>query len=173
MPALLARRGVHPLRVQLVVHRVGADLPGVQRLPHRAEALVVLIAALAAWPVACGKRGRLIQEEQLGVAPGLHERRPPAALELQAARDPAAHAPAAADLALGVVDDPAVGVDQTARGVGEDLLLRGGAVAQGHRVHASPGGPLPGPGRAPAPGPWSPRYAPRVVAAPAPRAGRR
>src|SRR5207244_12987565 len=73
------RAAVESLGVQPRVDRVRALLARIQRLPERDEAVVVLAAALGARAVAGRERRRLIEEEELGVASGLHEPLPAAA----------------------------------------------------------------------------------------------
>ena len=96
---------------------------GAGRRPGRQERLIGGVPAFRARPVPGGQRDGLVEEEQFGIAAGPHDG-PPAAAELQHARQPAAdlvapdqgqvlvveHAPVA-------VHGPAVlGGDQLARG---------------------------------------------------------
>jgi hypothetical protein len=112
-----------PVQQLVDVVRRGFRGKGAGRRPGRPERLVGGVAAFCAGPVPGGQRDGLVEEEQFGVAAGPHEG-PPAAAELQRARQPAAdlvapdqgkvlvveHAPVA-------VHGPAVpGGDQLARG---------------------------------------------------------
>ena len=97
------------------------------------EADVVLAPALGARPVPGRERGRLVEEEQAGVAVRRH--RPAdavAAAELEAARDPALHLPVAPDPAIRVVQTPAVAVDEPTLGRRDQLPERRDAVLERH-----------------------------------------
>src|SRR5215218_11351455 len=98
------RAAVEAVVVQDAVHGVGAR---VVAGPCGLPAPVVLAAALRARAVACGQRGRLVEEEQLGVLARL-AKRALAALELDSARDPAPQLPGAAVLAVVGVQHAAV-----------------------------------------------------------------
>src|SRR5918996_2621278 len=102
--ALRARRGLEALAMELVVHRIRAAPLGVKRAPDLDEPVVVGAAAQRARTVARGERGRLVEEEQLREAAGLHQRRPVPAAELQLAGDPALDRESPPDAALGVVE---------------------------------------------------------------------
>jgi hypothetical protein len=117
--------------VQAQIDGVGAALAGVELRPQGAEPVVVGAAAQRARPVAGGEGGRLVEEEQLGEAPRLEQRRAAPVLEAQPARDPAPPGVAAPDAAIGVVQAAAVAVDQPASRVGDELGERSDAVAVG------------------------------------------
>ena len=106
--------------------------PGCSVAPQRDEAVVVLAPAQRARAVPGGHRGRLVEEEQLGEAARLQQRRALPAAEAQPAGDPAPAGVAAADLPGGVVQAAAVAVDQAARGVGDQLAERRDPVAPRH-----------------------------------------
>jgi hypothetical protein len=118
--------------VELFVDRVGARPAWVELPPDRAEAHVVFAAAERARSVTGRERGRLVQEEQLGEAPGLQERSAVPAAEPEPARDPALPVEAPADPAASVVQAPSVAVHESAPGLGDQLPERRDAVAQRH-----------------------------------------
>jgi hypothetical protein len=122
---------IDPLGVQPQVDRVRARLV-VQLPPERGEPHVVLPATLGARTVARGERGRLVEEEQLREAAGAHQRMAAAVLELEAARDPAAHLVAPHDPTRGVVQAPAIAVHEPTGRIGEEVSERGDAVLQRH-----------------------------------------
>jgi hypothetical protein len=70
--------------------------------------------------MAGGEGGRLVPEEELGVVAGAHELAP-AALELEAAVDPALHLVVAADVPVLVVEVAAVAEEVTAVGDRDQL----------------------------------------------------
>ena len=72
--AALSRLRIDSLSVQLLVHRVGSALARMELRPDRHEAVVVGAAAERARPVAGGEGCRLVEEEELGEAAGLHQR---------------------------------------------------------------------------------------------------
>src|SRR5439155_16130606 len=114
-PALTAGGGVDALGVQDAVDLIGSGRRArMQPQPDLAEADVVLAAAQRAWPMAGGECGRLVEEEELGETPRLHERRAVPAPEPQPAGDPAAAVEAPADAAGPVVQAAAIPVDQAA-----------------------------------------------------------
>jgi hypothetical protein len=83
--------------------------------------------------VAGGEGGGLVPEEELGVVAGLHEWAA-AALELEAAVDPALDGVVAADVALVVVEVAAVAEEVTAGGMGDELAEgRDAVLARGRR----------------------------------------
>src|SRR5262249_4583238 len=108
---------------------------GVVRAPEVGEAPIVLAAAERARPVPGGERRRLVEEEQLGEAARLQQRRPAPAAKLELARDPAPHGEAAADRAGRVVQAAAVAVDEPALGRLDQLAERRDAILTRH--HAS------------------------------------
>jgi hypothetical protein len=117
-------RGSNALSVQLCIDRVRADLAGVELAPDLGEANVVGATAERARAVPSGERRRLVEEEELGEATGLHERAAPPAAELEPAGDPALAVVAAADPTTLVVEAAAVSVDQPTRRVGDELAER-------------------------------------------------
>jgi hypothetical protein len=117
--------------VELSVDRVGPGGVRVHGAPKLNEPDVVLAAALCARPVSGRERGRFVEEEELGEPAGSHER-PAATLELETAGDPAFPVVGAADSSVAVVEATAVAVNETARGVGDQLAERGDAVLSRH-----------------------------------------
>ena len=79
-----------------------------------------------------GERGRLVEEEELREAAGLHQRRAVPAAEAQPAGDPAPAGMVAADAAVRVVQAAAVAVDEPARRRGDQLPQRGDAILTRH-----------------------------------------
>ena len=96
---LAAGVGIEPFAVELRVDRVGARLSRVDPAPDLDEPVVVLAPAERARPVAGGERGRLVQEEQLGEAAGLHQRFAVPSAEPEPTGDPPFAVVAAADRA--------------------------------------------------------------------------
>ena len=88
------------------------------------EARVVGAAAERARPVARCEGGRLVEEEELGELPRLHQRPAVPALELEPAGDPTARRLMPPDPALRVVQAAAVAVDEPARRMGDELAER-------------------------------------------------
>src|SRR5579859_5142387 len=139
---LAARR--YALAVQHGIDRVGAARPldaehRVAGKPGVDEAVVVAPAALGAWAVAGGERRRLVEEEQLGVAVGLHQLAS-AALELQQASDPAPPHPALQRQQLlvhRVKAAAAVAEQRAARRRLDDLAPRRYAILQRHATYSS------------------------------------
>src|SRR6185312_1076686 len=132
--AVGARLGVDALAVQAQIDRVGACLAVVQTGPDRAEAVVVLAPAERARAVAGGERRGLVDEEELGELARLHHRAALPALELEPAGDPAAHRPAAADVARGVVQAAAVPVDKPTGKRRDQLYERRDTIPEGHHA---------------------------------------
>src|SRR5829696_5731206 len=100
--------------------------------PELPEPDVVLTATQCARPVPGRERRRLVQEEQLGELPRLHQRLPVPAAELEPARDPASSSPAPPDPSLLVVQAATISVDLAARGISNQLAARSDAVAARH-----------------------------------------
>src|SRR5207248_796878 len=98
------------------------------------------LAPSARIPVPGGKRRRLVEEEELGVAARLQERAAPPAAELEPARDPAPAVVAPANRAPLVVQTAAVAVDETPPGRRHELAERRHPVLQRHRRHLSRAG---------------------------------
>ena len=98
--------------------------------PDLGEALVVRVAAQRAGPMACGERGHLVEEEELRELAGLEERAALPTAELEAAGDPAPAVEAPADASAGVVEAPAVPVDEPARRIGDELAEGCDAILQ-------------------------------------------
>ena len=122
-----------PLSVELLVHRVGADLAGVQVAPARREAHEVLAPAERAGAVPGGERRHLVEEEELGEAARLEQRPLMPVLELQPARDPALAVVAAPDPPGLVVQAALVAVDEPAPRIGDELAEGRHAVLERHR----------------------------------------
>ena len=97
-----------------------------------AEGVEPSAPALGTGAVPGGERRRLVEEEQFGVVPRRHHR-PLPPFELQQADDPPRQLPRAADLALPVVQAPAVAHEQPAVGDRDDLAPRGHPVLSRHR----------------------------------------
>ena len=116
--------------VQNRVHGIRAGAVAEGQRPGIAKAIVVRPAAFGAGPVPGGKRGGLIQEEQFGVAAGLHQGAT-AALEGQQAGDPAAALMRADNPAVRIVQAAAVAHQGAAGGVGNDLARGQDAVLAG------------------------------------------
>ena len=112
---------VSALLVELRVHRVGADLFGMELAPERAEANVVLAPAQRAGTVAGSEGGRLVEEEELREPPRLQQRLPMPAAELEPARDPALAVVCPTDSTGGIVQAAAVAVHEAARRIGDQL----------------------------------------------------
>ena len=132
MVALRPRLGIDALGVESCVHRVRADLAGMELAPDVREADVVLTAAERARAVPRGERRRLVEEEELGEAAGLEEGGAPPAAELEPACDPALAVVSPPYPASLVVQAAAISVHETARGVGDQLARRGDAVSERH-----------------------------------------
>src|SRR5438876_6848081 len=101
--------------------------------PDRTQPPVVLAPAQRACAVAGGERRRVVEEEELGEAPGLEQRSAMPAAEPEPARDPPLPVVAAADASIVVVQAAAVAVDETARGIGNQVAQWCDAVLQRHR----------------------------------------
>ena len=128
-----ARHRIQALLVQLGVHRVSADLVGVEPAPDRREADVVLATAESAGPMSCRERSRLVEEEELREEPRLQERAARPAPVLEPAGDPAPCRIPAPNAAGGVVQAAPVPVDETPSGIGDQLAERRHAVLERHR----------------------------------------
>src|SRR5262249_34326788 len=122
-----------PLPVQARVDRVGPGLACVPLGPELAEAHVVLAPAERARPVAGGEGGRLVEEEQLGEAPRLEERRAAPGRKTHTDGCPPAPGVASADPAVAVVQTAAVAVDEPAGRVGDELREGRDPVTERHR----------------------------------------
>src|SRR5204862_6188390 len=83
---IAVRRGS---RAGALLVQTRVDLVRAARADEREEPVVVLAAAERARPVACGEGRRLVEKEQPGEAPGLQQRVPAPAAELEPAGDPA------------------------------------------------------------------------------------
>jgi len=73
MVQLAAGGRIDPFAVELGVDRVGTELTGVTLAPGLPEPLVVLAPAERTRAMPGGKRGRLVEEEELREATRLHE----------------------------------------------------------------------------------------------------
>ena len=99
-------------------------LPRVERPPRGVEGVGLRAPALPARPVPGGTRGRLVEEEQLGVPAGAHHRMARAPLEVQHAGDPALDLPALDEHALAVDQAATVAHQGAVRGIGIERLRR-------------------------------------------------
>ena len=127
-----------PLGMQRHVHlgRPGRCGPAARLGPQRRKALGIAAAALEAGAMAGGQRRRLVEEEQLGVAVGLHHRLAVPALELEHAGDPLPGGPAAGpERPVGQMEGAAaVAHHEAAVRRGDDLALGRDAVLERHRA---------------------------------------
>jgi hypothetical protein len=76
--------------------------------------------------------GRLVEEEELGVAPGLHQRMAPTPLEPEHAGDPALDLPAPDEVAVCAHETAAVPHHRASGRVGFEHAERRDAVLEGH-----------------------------------------
>ena len=129
----LARSSVDPLRVELSVDGLGSGLAWMQIGPETGQFGVVGAPALRAGPVPSREGGRIVKEEQLGVAAGGHKRRASPAPELELASDPPLDAIRPADPALLVMQAAAVAVDEPSGGSGNELTEWRNSVLSRHR----------------------------------------
>jgi len=122
-----------PLGMQRPVHIAGRRKVGRERFrPSRAEGQRVGPSAFEARPMAGGESGRLVQEEQFGIAARRHRLALPP-LEGQAADDPRLCRPAPpGQLPALVVKAAAVARPGAASRVGDDFAERRYAVLQRH-----------------------------------------
>ena len=123
-----------PLTVELLVDGVSSELPWVERAPKLAEPHVILAAAQGARAVSGSKRGRFVEEEQLSELPWLHEGLAVPTAELEPTRDPTPAVVAPTDPAQIIVETSAVAVDETARGMRDQLTARRDPVAERHLI---------------------------------------
>ena len=130
--SLSARDGVEALDMELAIDRVGAPLAGMQLFPDLGETDVVLATAQRARAMPRRERGRLIEEEQLGVPAGLHQGVAPPPSEPELAGHPTLAVVASADGATLVVEAATVPVDQATGRVGDEFTERRDAVLAGH-----------------------------------------
>jgi hypothetical protein len=121
-----------PLAVEFLVDRVSSGLPWMERAPKLAEPHVILTAAESARAVSGSERGRLVEKEQLGELPRLHELLAVPAAELEPTRDPTLAVVAPTDPALIIVEASAVAVDKPARGMRDQLTEGRDPVAERH-----------------------------------------
>jgi hypothetical protein len=118
--------------VEPLVVKTRVDLVGTPRSDELEEQLVVGSTAERARPVTRGERGRLVEEEELGEAAGLEQRRAMPVLEPQPARDPSPPGVGAPDGSVRVVETTPVAVHEAARRVGDQLTQRRDTVAERH-----------------------------------------
>ncbi len=135
MAALPERAGIDSLTVELPVDGVRTRLLRMAPSPELPEANVVLAAAESARPVTRRECRCLVEEEELGEASGLQQRRTAPAAELEPAGDPAATCESPSNAALLVVEAAAVAVHETAARVGDELAERGHPVSARHRLN--------------------------------------
>ena len=131
---LRARFGRDALPVKSRIDRVRARVPWMKPRPDREETPVILAAAEGARTVSGGESRSLVEEEELGKAPGLHQRMPMPASKREPAGDPALAVVAAANAPARVVQAAAVPVDEAAGGVGDQLAERRDPVLQRHHL---------------------------------------
>ena len=131
---LTARRWIDTLAVQLLVDRVGTALVWMQRAPDLDEAVVVGSAAERARAMSGRERGRLIEEEELGEAARLLQRRTVPAAKLEPARDPPPDSEPPTDAPLVVVQAAAVPVYETTSGICNEIAERRHAILSRHGV---------------------------------------
>src|SRR5579871_5568629 len=137
VPAQAARAWIDALLVQRRVHLVGRRRSRVARGPEPAEGLVVLPAAKGTGTVPGGECRRLVEEEELGELPRLHERLAAPALELEPAGDPPLAVVAPANPPVGVVEAAAVAVDEPALRRRDEVAVGGDAVLSRRAVHSA------------------------------------
>ena len=131
---LTARRWIDTFAVQLLVDRVGTALAWMQRAPDPDEAVVVGSATERARAMSGCERGRLVEEEELGEAAGLQQRRAVPAAELEPARDPPPDSEPPMDAPLVVVQAAAVPVHETTSGIGDEIAEGSDAILSRHGV---------------------------------------
>ncbi len=129
---LRACAGGDPFAVELRVYRVGSDLTRMQLGPDRREAIVVLAAAERARAMSGGKRGRLVEEEQLSEAARLQERATLPAAELEPTGDPALAGIAPPNAPRLVVQATSISVYEAAGGIRDEVAERSDPVLQRH-----------------------------------------
>jgi hypothetical protein len=127
-----SRPRVDALLMELGVDRVGSDHAGMPLDPHGYEGPVVLATTKGARAMSGGERGRLVEEEQLGEAAGLHQRLSMPPTELEPAGDPPTSGEPSPDAPPIVVEAPPVPVDETAVGGRDELTERRDPVLQRH-----------------------------------------
>src|SRR5579864_4727228 len=94
-----------PFSMQDAVHRVGSGRAIWKCAPPGTlECHVIGMSTLRAGPVSVSKRGCLVQEKQLRIAAGLHNRTVPTA-KLQSTGDPAPDLPVAHHAPVGAVQN--------------------------------------------------------------------
>src|SRR5207247_8086985 len=99
---------IKSLPVELRVDHIRSRRAGMELAPDRHQPQVVLAAAQRAWAVTGGKSGPLVEEEQLGEHPGLHQWGAMPPPEPQTASDPAPAGEQPADAASFVVQAASV-----------------------------------------------------------------
>ncbi len=134
---LPSRAQIDALVVELFVDRVCADLTGVELAPDRAEAHVVLATTERARPMTGSERGRLVEEEELREAAGLEEWTTEPAAELEPAGDPPPAVEAPPNASTLVMEAPSVAIDQSARGIRDQLAEWCDPILQRHSESTS------------------------------------
>jgi hypothetical protein len=116
------RPGVDASLMQSSVHGLPTWLSGsVARGPACDEASIVIPSAFAARPMAGCKGDSFVEEEELGVPSGRHQR-PPPPLELEPADDPERALPArSAEDTVRIMQAPAVAHEEAPRWVSDDF----------------------------------------------------
>src|SRR5262245_54178680 len=108
---------------------------------RRGKCLRIVAAAFEAGPVTGGKRGRLVEEEQLRIALAPHLAMP--SLEFEEAANPGVRDPASAPQRAVVAMEAAAAIaeEQPARGISDEIAERIDAIGQRHgKIElASPG----------------------------------
>ncbi len=132
MTALDTSLGVEALVVELGIDRVRPVAAGMQLVPQRREPVIVLAPAQRTRTVTGGKRGRLVEEEQLREPARRHQRMPVPATKPQPAGDPSLAVVGAADAACRIVQATAVSIHEPARRVGDQLTEWGDSVLAWH-----------------------------------------
>jgi len=137
---------IDPLNVERVVQvvrreRAGGGRSAARSRPVPAKLEIPASPALRARAVARGQGRGLVEEEELGVAPGRHDPAP-APLEPQHADDPALADPGAPDVSIGVVQAAAVAHQRAAGRCRDQLAERRDAILSRHeRAVIRPGWP--------------------------------
>ena len=124
---------IEPLPMQHAIDVVGAARGALLAGKSRSKRERIGAAALETGTMPGGERGRLVQEEQLGVARAPDLAVP--ALEFEHATDPAArYPPARAQRAVIAMKPPAAIAEyKAARGIGEQIAERIDAIGKRHR----------------------------------------
>ena len=133
-PDLAARARLDAGDVEGPVHGCGRRVEAAEGpSPRHLECPKILAPALAAWAVAGGESGRLVEKEQLGVLTGRHDRAAQI-LERKPATDPVRMSPArCAEPPSRVVQDTAVAHQGAACRIRDNLARGRDPILQRHR----------------------------------------